>query len=212
MHICPLKKNISEIISQYKKKEIKGGEKSYKQAHRCLKQGMPRKDACMLSCKPGRKQSFKEHFPFILCLPFLTCFSLQPPSTGTSRVPSRELSSCSVPQVRPKKPRDAAVLQARGQCDPPGTGFLTFTIACPRPPPFQNISVSPSCILCQAEVSLTPEEGARSGATGRYCGCLRRKELLASEKTRHVRDAGRKGTDLQSGWIPDLLSDYALIP
>lgn len=167
----------------------------------------------MLSCKPGRKQGSKEHFAFILICAFPS-WIVSPSSLsalGTHVLPAQSWAAAPSHKWDPRS-QGAAVLQVRGLWDPPGTGFLMFVTVCPRPPPFQSISVSSSCILCRTELYLTLEEGIRSGATGTYCRCLRKKEQLVSEKKRRVRDAGRKGTDLLSGWVPDMLSHYAPIP
>lgn len=135
---------------------------------------MHRKNACILTSKPGRKQGFKDHFAFIL-VHVSSCQSASPSSLlALGNVPSGELSSCSTPQLRPKKARAPAVLQQRRLRDPPGTGCLMLITVCPQPPPYQNISVSSSCTLCWTELFLTLEEGIHSGATGIYCGWLRR--------------------------------------
>lgn len=54
--------------------------------------------------------------------------------------------------------------------------------------------------------------GVCSGATVTYCRCQKWREQPISEKKRHARDAKRKRTDVWGGWMPDLLSVYALIP
>lgn len=135
--------------------------------------------------------------------------SLQPPCTGNSLlVPSSRISNCFITKVTPKKQRDTTVLQERGLPDP-----LPFITACPRPPHslpeyFGFLLLHP---LPNRSVSNTAR-GVCSGATVTYCRCQKRREQPISEKTRHARDAKRKRTDAWGGWMPDLLSVYALIP
>lgn len=101
-----------------------------------------------------KKQGFKKHFAFILVHVSPSWIIFQPPCTGNSLlVPSSRISNCSITKVTPKKQRDTTVLQETGLPDP-----LPFITACPRPPHFQSILVSFSCILCQTDLYLTLQE------------------------------------------------------
>lgn len=186
--------------------------KVYKKLQRGLKHGMHRKVVCMFSHEPRKKnRALKSILHLSGSMSSLLQLPFQPPSTGNSHVPSSEISSCSITLVGPTKPTDAAVLQVTGQHVLLGTDFLPFITACPRPTHFQNILVSISCILCQTELYLTLQEGMFRSHSD-LLQMSEKKEQLISEKTRHTRDAKRKRTDVWGGQMPDLLSDYALIP
>lgn len=153
-HVCHLKKTISEMVSEYKKKETKVGRKAISRPTEVWSKACAQKMPASwhtLSCKLWKRQGSKESLAFILIHPSLLGLFPFPASRHweltCSQHQAEHLGSGSVPRVRHKKPGDAAVLQARGVCmwpsSPPLGHCLMFLTACPRSSPFLNIYFPP---------------------------------------------------------------------